>query len=578
MASRRLIGKIKQRLAGEVGTVYKPHPGRLRFALAFPNTYYVGMSNLGFQVVYRLLNDEEDVVCERLFLPDELDLEDLARSSALLPTMESQKPARDFDVLGFSLSYELDYPNVLKLLALSGLKEIASERGSSGPLVIAGGPAATFNPEPLSPFVDLFVIGEAEEILPELVDVLRNFEGGDRTELLLRLAHVDGVYVPRFYEPRYLRDGTIRDVQASSDVPKPVRRRWVRSLDNYAAAGAILTPETEFSNMVLAEAARGCGRQCRFCAAGYAYLPPRRRTPRALLDSISEAEQTAVQVSGMLPRVGLLGASVFDHPDSLVVCRRLLERGRQFTISSTRPDTLSREISQTLHAGGHETLTIAPETGSERLRQVINKNIADEEILGAAGAAWDGGFRRLKLYFMVGLPTETEADAADIPALVSRIAGMFNWRKITVSLGCFVPKPWTPFQWVPMEEGASLARKAAGVRKSLQAVRQVEMTGESARESVAQGVLARGDRKLGESLLAMSKGRRSWQAAFRMGGADPGFYAQRPRTKGETLPWDHLDLGIRREYLWREYERAMKALPTAGCAAGTCTRCGVCAE
>jgi len=578
MAARRLIEKIRGRLDREIGTIYKSHAGRLRFALAFPNTYYVGMSNLGFQMVYRLLNDHDEVVCERVFLPDLPDLEELERSGSPLLTMESQARVRSFDVLAFSLSYELDYVNALKILTLSGLEETASQRSArkGSPLVIAGGPAATFNPETMSPFVDAFVIGEAEEVLPELVRVLVDHQRSDRMELLLKSAELGGVYVPRFYEPEYNEDGAIRRVRATHGVSEKVRRRWAPVLEPYPATTAILTPETEFSNMVLAEVARGCGRQCRFCMAGYAFLPPRARPPGAVLGGIRRMEEKAVERPVENPRIGLLSASVFDHPSSLLICRSLVERGRLFSISSTRADTLNRDIVEALHKGGHETLTMAPEAGSSRLRLTINKAMSDDEILGAAATAWDGGFRRLKLYFMVGLPTETAEDLAGIPYLVSRIAGMFAWEKLIVSVSCFVPKPWTPFQWAPMEAEKRLADKISGVRRALAPVRSVEVAGESAREAVVQGVLARGDRQLQDALVMLNRERISWRAAFRRSGVDPAFYAQRPRHKGEVLPWDHLDLGIRKRYLWQEYERAMSAAPTPACIVGRCRRCGVC--
>lgn len=583
MAARRLIEKIRRRLEKEIGAIYKPHAGRLRFALAFPNTYYVGMSNLGFQMVYRLLNDRDEAVCERVFLPDAADLDDLMRSRMPLFAIESQTPVRDFDVLAFSVSYELDYPNVLRMLSLSGLREEASERTSTDPLVIAGGPAVTFNPEVLAPFIDLFVIGEAEEVLPELVDILGKHRRGDRSKLLEKLARVQGVYVPSFYEPRYKEDGTVREVRAARGAPDRVRRRWAPSLEPYPATSAILTPETEFSNMILAEVARGCGRQCRFCAAGYTFLPPRARAAAAVLEGIHRMEEKAAERSAAHPRVGLLSASVFDHPSSLLVCQALVDRDRLFSISSTRPDTLDRDIAGILHRGGHETLTIAPEAGSDRLRLVINKAISHDDILAAAVTAWDGGFRRLKLYFMVGLPTETVEDVAGISALVRQIADMFKWERLTVSVSCFVPKPWTPFQWAPMEGEKQLAEKIATVRRALRSVRRVETTGESAREAVAQGVLARGNRKLRDALLISTTENVSWRVAFRRAGVDPFFYAQRPRHRDETFPWDHVDLGIRKQYLWREYERAMMAAPTpacpeifGACVLGTCRRCGVC--
>ena len=576
MAARRLIEKTKQRLDKEIGTVYKPHAGKLKVALAFPNTYYVGMSSLGFQTIYKLLNDRDDVVCERVFLPEQSDIEYIASSRMPLFTMESQTPVRSFDVLAFSISYELDYPNILKVLALSGLNEKADERDRNGPLVIAGGPAATFNPETLVSFIDVFVIGEAEEVLLELMDMLQENQDEDRAELLLRLAGIEGIYVPRFYKAVYNRDGTIRHVGAAEGVPKKVRKRWVRNLDAYTATSAILTPETEFSNMILAEVSRGCGRRCRFCVAGYTFLPSRARTPSAVLGGIQRIEKKIHERLIEHPRIGLISASVFDHPSSLLICQSLLECDRLFSISSTRADTLSRDIAETLHRGGQETLTIAPEAGSDRLRQILNKCLSDEEMLDAAASAWDGGFRRLKLYFMVGLPTENDEDIEGIAGLVSRIAGTFRWEKLTVSVSCFVPKPWTPFQWAPMEDEKSLAKKIIYVRNALRKIKQVEVTGESARESVVQGVLARGDRRVGDALLIINKEKISWRAAFKKAEIDPYFYAQRSRNKDEIFPWDHLDLGVKKQYLWREYERAMKALSTSICAVGKCRRCGIC--
>ena len=545
MATKRLIEKTRQRLKREIGTVYKPHAGRLRIALAFPNTYHVGMSNLGFQIVYRLMNDREDTVCERVFLPDPGD------ADGLLFTMESQTLVRDFDIIAFSLSYELDYPNVLKILSLSGLNEVAQERKKNDPLVIAGGPAATFNPETLAPFMDAFVIGEAEEILPNLIDAIQ--EDVD----FKKLANIEGVYVPRFYEPSYNDDGTIREVKAAPGVPERICKRWVQNLDAYEATSAILTPETEFSNMILAEVARGCGRQCRFCAAGFTYLPPRARKPEAVLDSIRKMEEKAAEHGLEHPRIGLLSASVFDHPSSLLICQSLLERDRLFSISSTRADTLSRDVAEALHRGGHETLTIAPEAGSERLRLLINKQISNEQIYDAVRTAWDGGFRRLKLYFMIGLPTETILDVAQIPKMVSEIAGMFAWEKVIVSVSCFVPKPWTPFQWAGMNDENTLKDKLSRIKTELKQVKRVSLTGESARESVVQGVLARGDRRLKDALLIMNREESSWRGAFRKAGIDPHFYAQRVRGKDEIFPWDHIDLGVRKEYLWHQYESAM---------------------
>jgi radical SAM family uncharacterized protein len=574
MSTRRLIEKTRARLQREIGTTYKSHVGKLRVALAFPSTYYVGMSNLGFQIVYRILNERDDVVCERVFLPDQADLEELQRTGAPLVTMESQTPVREFDILAYSLSYELDYPNVIRILSLCGLDPLSERRTPlvHAPLVIAGGPAATFNPEPLASFIDAFVIGEGEVIIPGLIDCVAENQGNEPDETLRRLAHVDGVYVPRFYQPEYNPDGTIREMRVLGDAPAKVERRYLPELDSYPAVSGILTPETEFSNMALAEVARGCGRHCRFCVAGYAFLPPRSRSAESVLGGLARLEESG----GGTPRVGLLSASVFDHPSSKLICESLVEAERLFSISSTRADTLDRDIVEALRKGGHETLTIAPEAGTDRLRRAINKSMTDEDVYRAANLAWDGGFKRLKLYFMIGLPTETPEDLEGIISLVKGIAGLHAWGRIGVSASCFVPKPWTPFQWVSLEDEKVLSKKVSHLRSALRGVKRVQVAGESAREAVVQGVLSRGDRRLRDSLLSFSTDNPSWNAAFRQGAVDTAFFAQRHRHKDEILPWSHIDLGVDVEYLWREYQRAIESAGTPPCARGICKKCGVC--
>lgn len=574
MIPRRFAEKMRERLQKEIGTVYKPHSGRLRFALAFPNTYHIGMSNLGFQSVYARLNSLNDVVCERAFLPD--DPQEFEASGVKLFSVESLTPVREFDVVGFSLSYELDYPNALRVLSLSGVPLYAADRDAGFPLVIAGGPAATFNPESIALFVDAFMIGEAEEMIEEVVDVLREHFSEERDELLMRLAQVEGVYVPRFYEPQYGPSGTIEEIEVAKGAPARVRRRWYAGVDLQPAVSTILTPETEFSNMILAEVARGCGRQCRFCAAGYVYRPPRAASPDVVLDEIRRVEELASKSSDVRPRVGLLSASVFDHPGSAAICEALAENDRLFSISSTRADTLDSDIVALLRRGGHETLTIAPEAGTDRLRRVINKTITDEDVFRAARTAWDGGFRRLKLYFMIGLPTETDEDVEGIVSLAKAVAEMERWDRVNMSVSCFVPKPWTPFQWSGMLPEKELSARLSKISKGIRPVRRLEMLKESAREAIVQGVLARGDRRLAGALASVSDGSTNWRTAFRLHGIETAFYANRPRHKDEVLPWDVLDLGVAKDYLWMEYERSMSSVPTSACKVGVCRRCGVC--
>ncbi len=556
MTPRHNARSIKERLANEIGAVYKPDAGKLRIALAFPNTYYVGMSNLGFQIIYRLLNENPDVVCERVFLPDSL--EPTGKANRLI-TMESQTPVAEFDVLALSVSYEMDYPNVLRILALAGMNLRSAERDERQPLVIAGGPTATFNPEPLAEFVDAFGIGDAEALLPNLIPVLHSQVSGDRVKLLASLAQVEGFYVPSLYE-----DG----------VSAKIRRVTVGDLDAHSGVSALLTADTEFSNMVLAEVARGCGRKCRFCAAGHIYLPPRVRRAETILASINAVRDQCSE-KGVDTKVGLLSASVFDHESSLAVSQALADQGCKFSISSTRADTLTPDIVDALRRGRHSSLTIAPEAGSDRLRTVIGKDISDDSIMEAAEIAWSGGFKRLKLYFMVGLPTETDEDIDGIGGLVKRIVELHDWHMVGVSVSCFVPKPWTPFQWAGMGSEVSLAAKIAKVKSACKGMKRVDVKGESAREAVVQGVLARGDRRVADALIAYVEGV-SWKAAFRQAGVDLRSYAHRERPADEVFPWDRLDLGISKQYLRREYENALSGLAVPQCAVGACEICGVC--
>lgn len=553
MSSQHIRG-IREQVSKEIGAIRSPNAGGLRFALAFPNTYPVGMSSLGFHTVYRLLNDTEGAACERVFLPDPSIVADLRRTGESLLSMETLAPVRDFDVVAFSVSFEMDYPNLVRVLSLSRMDELAVDRGPDQPLVIAGGPAVTFNPEPLAPFVDAFVIGEAEEVVPEIVRALSGASFRDRRALLGLLASIEGVYVPSLYRPVYREDGALSGMEPLDGAPERVKRRWVRRLDDFASTTAILTPDTEFSGMILTEVARGCGRRCRFCVAGYAFLPPRARSADSVIAGIRSAEDALGQA-----RIGLVSASVFDHASSLPVCEALADEGREFSISSMRADALTPEIAEILRRGGQETLTIAPEASSERLRGALNKVMSDDDVLRAADIAWNAGFRRLKLYYMVGLPTETAEDIEGIAGLTVRIADRHPWERLTASVSCFVPKPWTPFQWVGMDDDKSLAGKLSAVRRSLGGVKSVEVVGESARDSIAQGVLARGDRRLRDALLIAAREDANWRAAFRRGGVDPSLYATRARDRSEVLPWDHLDLGVRKDCLWSEYERAVRS-------------------
>jgi radical SAM family uncharacterized protein len=560
MLPPRFTEGVRKLLAQESGTVYKPHNGRISFALAFPNTYRLGMSALGFQLVYGMLNAMPDVVCERVFLPEQADMDQMAKSRTPLFGMESQTPVGEFDVLGFSIAFEIDYVNMLRMLSMSGLPLLAWERDESHPLVIAGGPCATFNPEPIAEFVDVFLIGEAEDAIPDIVETLRFAGNHSRLELLHELAKIEGVYVPRFYLHKWGPDGLIEGLDVIGGAPERVKRRVTKDLDAHNAGSVVLTPNTEFADLALAEAIRGCGRKCRFCAAGYIDLPPRPR-------------EVKLPEGGR--RVGLVGSAVFDHPGAAAICEAITDQGREFSVSAIRIETLTPRLAELMRKGGQETITIAPEAGTERLRTSINKMITDEDVMFAARAAVDAGFKRARLYFMAGLPTETDEDTEAIGDLARRIAGEFPTLSLQMSVSCYVPKPWTPFQWVPMASQRELSRKLSIIRKSTAGDRRLGLNTESPRLSIIQGWLSRGDRRLAPALVnTLAHG--NYAKGIAEAGLDPAFYAHRERGFEEFLPWDHLDLGVTKDFLWQEYQKALEGKATLQCAVGLCRQCGVC--
>lgn len=572
--SRHLIEKYRQRFALESGAVANSWGGRLSVALVYPNTYHQGMSNLGLQTVYQMLNSRDDTLCERFFLPDPEDLDEHRRTGFPLVSVESQCPLDDFDLVAFSISFENDYLNLPILFELGRLPLWREDRGERHPLVICGGVCAFLNPEPLADIMDLFAVGEAEVILPPLLETLLDPDTNGRRELLSRLSQLSGLYQPGGYTLRYEESGELRAMTPCSDVPEHVQRKWQRNLDDSQSRTCVATPDTEFGSMHLVEVSRGCPRACRFCAAGFIYRPFREHSPEHLRHEILDGEQK-------VGRVGLVAAAVSDYDDLADIGRAILEQGGGVSVSSVRIDAITSDQIAVLAEAGHKTLALAPEAGSQKMRDVINKGIDEAQILAAVKLLAEGGIPNLKLYFMIGLPTESDADIIAIADLTVKIRQVWEeigkqrgrLGRLHLSVNPFVPKPWTPLQWAPMERRSSLEKKYRLLQKRLRPLPNVDLNFESLRHAEIQGLLARGDRRVGRLLPLLAEGS-SLKAACRQLGLDPAFYLYRERGTDELFPWDIIEQGVQREYLRKEYEHALAACPGHVCHAG-CHRCGL---
>ncbi|HZM61317.1 MAG TPA: radical SAM protein [Vicinamibacterales bacterium] len=553
--------RARELLAKEVGYVSKPHGGRMRVALAFPNTYFVGMSNLGFQTVYTLFNAQDDIVCERVFLPPKSELAAQLASRAPALTLESQTPVRDFDILAFSVSFEWDYTNVITLLRLAGLLPRASERTHHDPLVMIGGAVTFVNPEPLAPFADVIAAGEGEALIPPLLRAFRT--ASDRDDLLRRLATERGFYVPSFYDVRYADDGTIDafEPRADSGAPPVVRKAALKTTDAVdPPATAIFTPETEFGSRLLVEVVRGCANLCRFCWAGYNYLPVRAFPKDRIL-------QLAERARPYSDRIGLVSIALCDHPEIEEILTRLVEMGYSISPASLRLDDLTPTILRLLRASGERTVTIAPETGSDRLRRVVNKTITNDEILRAAEMIFESGMENLKLYFMLGIPTETDDDLDAIRDLTLQLReimlkharGRGHVGRIVGSVNPLVPKPGTAYQWLPMEDDRSIERKIARVRSLIAGVDNVYFTIKSERHSLYQALLSLGDRRVAPAIEAAERNGGNWRAAIAETGVDADFFIFRDRSRDRVLPWDIIDGGMKDGFFRAEADKAMRA-------------------
>ena len=602
-------------LDGEPNAVHKDHaPGLVKFLLAYPDVYEVGMSNLGLGLLYDIINRREDALCERVFAPwPDMEAE-MRRLGLPLFALESGRPAAEFDFFGLSLQYELTYTNVLNLLDLAGLPLLAAERRPEDPLVVGGGPCA-FNPEPLAPFFDFFFLGEAEEAIGELIEVYAAHAGRadrrreDRAELLAALARVRGVYVPAFYDVTYHADGTVAAVRPNRPgIPERVVKRVLADLSSYPPPPAPVVPLLEIvHDRAALEVMRGCTRGCRFCQAGMVYRPVRERG-RA---EVTEAARRILANTGY-GEISLASLSTCDwSPVAGAVADLVAEhgpRGVAVSLPSLRTDTFAVGLAAKIQEVRKTGLTFAPEAATARLRAVINKGVTREDLLAAAEAAFAAGWDRLKLYYMIGLPTETDEDLRAIGEEAREVRRVYETGgragrrplTLTVSLATFIPKPHTPFQWEPQVSVEEAERRVEVVRRAFGGSAgpgerdrrhrrpPVKLDWHNPAMSRIEAVLARGDRRVAGAVLeAWRLGARFdgwtesfrpelWDKAFASAGVDPAFYANRPRPETEVLPWQHLFGGVERRFLLREREKAFAAEPTPDCRWAPCSGCGVC--
>jgi radical SAM superfamily enzyme YgiQ (UPF0313 family) len=547
-------------LSREVGYVRKPHGGRLRVALAFPNTYFVGMSSLGYQTVYRLFNELDDVVCERVFLPPKQELKDQLASGTPLLTLETQTPVAQFDILAFSVSFEWDYTNIVSMLRLAKLPPRAAARNSRHPLVVVGGAVTFVNPEPLALFADVIAAGEGEVLIPALMNSLR--ESSDRPELLRRLAGERGFYIPSFYDVRYADDGSIAafEPRADTHAPPVVKKAAVKTTEHLdPPATSVFTPDTEFGSRFLIEVVRGCANLCRFCWAGYNYLPVRAFSADRILELARDAKVHS-------SKAGLVSIALCDHPEIERILTGLLDMGYAISPASLRLDDLTPSIVDLLRRSGEKSITIAPEAGSDRLRRVINKTVTNEEILQAAELIFGGGMDNLKLYYMIGLPTERDEDLEGIRDLTVQMReimlkhGRSRGRlgRIVGSVNPLIPKPGTAYQWLPMEDPAVTERKANRLRQMLSGIDNVYFNIKSERHSYYQALLSLGDRRVAPAIEAAERNGGSWRAAVAEADVDAAFYIFRDRSADAVLPWDIIDGGMKASFFKSEFDKGLR--------------------
>jgi radical SAM superfamily enzyme YgiQ (UPF0313 family) len=555
MSFRAIRRHLRALLGKEQGTVLKEPGGRLNVCLAYPNTYGVGMSNLAVQGIYGLLNEHPRVLCERVFLPEPQLLREYERSGTPLLSLESQRPVRDFHVLAFSVSFEGDYPHVAQMLALAGIPALASERTGAHPLLALGGTVAMSNPEPLAPFFDLVFVGEAEALLPPFLEAMLAYK--DKEQVLLALAKEEGFYVPALYAVSYGPDGLIARRRPLSGAPETIPRVHVNEPAGFSMYHRVLSPLAEFSQMHLVELMRGCPWSCSFCLVAGLYRPLRAKSPEQARAEVLEALRKG-------RRVGLIGPSLSDYQG----IQELLSLGAQegprclsgaLSLTSLRAGPRSVALLPLLRRLGQQSVSIAPEAGTERLRQVLNKRLSQEDILRTAQEVFRLGFPNLRCYFMVGCPTETEEDIQGLIELASEMAGMRRRTRLVLSLSTFVPKPHSPLQFHPMCAQEVLKARLKKIRKALEP-RGVLVHHDVPKYAYQQGVFSLADRRLGKVLTEMARAS-PWKEALRAQGLGEELYVLRQRAPEEHLPWEFLGTARGKEELWRIYRKLLQGAP-----------------